>query len=360
MSDSLHVLGRSVLFHDLDQEVLGHIADQLEEVSFSAGETIFNEGDEGKVFYILAKGEVSLYKQMGVGERRIRRFHTGEHFGEMALISRVKRNGTIRVDEDCVCLSLGDEGFNTLLEEEPRFSQRMLHALTERLRQTDEAATRDMVAAHHALSFSLANLADSRDPETGAHLYRVRAYCQLLSELLSVHPKFSEFITDSFIENMYLVPPLHDIGKVSIPDGVLLKPGKLTDDEFETMSKHTLLGAKALDDVLEYCDFELFHMARRLILCHHEQYDGEGYPYGVVGEKIPLEARIMALADNYDALLSARVYKPAYSYDKASEMILAQSGTRFDPVMVEVMMSNISKFEEIHRQFVENEKRHSQ
>jgi response regulator RpfG family c-di-GMP phosphodiesterase len=359
MSDSHHVLDISVLFHDLDRDTLDHIAEQCEEVSYDAGATIFCEGDEGNVFFILSKGEVSLYKQMGTGERRIRKFITGEHFGEMALISRVKRSGTVRADADSECLVVSEAGFNTLMDTEPRFAQRMLHALTERLRQTDEAATRDMVAAHHALSFSLANLADSRDPETGAHLYRVRSYCQLLAGLLADHPKYEREITDEFIENIYLVAPLHDIGKVAIPDGVLLKPGKLTDAEFKMMSKHTTLGAKALDDVLQYCDFELFHMARRVILCHHEQWDGKGYPYGVVGAKIPLEARIMAVADNYDALLSERVYKPAFSYDKASEMMQAQSGFRFDPDMIEVMMSNIGKFEDVHRQFVEHDAKSS-
>ena len=351
MSDSHNVLGISVLFHDLEPEILEHISAQCTEVPFDAGATIFDEGDEGEDFYILSKGEVTLYKHMGLGERKIRKFHTGEHFGEMALISNEKRSGTVRADSDSVCLCINEAGFNKLIDEEPRFSQRMLLALTERLRQTDEAATRDMVTAHHALSFSLANLADSRDPETGAHLYRVRAYCQLLAELLAEHPKYKDEITDSFIENIYLVAPLHDIGKVAIPDGVLMKPGRLTEAEFRMMSKHTTLGAKALDDVLEYCDFELFHMARRVILCHHEQYDGKGYPYGVLGEKIPLEARIMAVADNYDALLSERVYKPAYSYDKASEMMISQSGFRFDPVMIEVMMANIGMFEDVHRQF---------
>ena len=129
-----------------------------------------------------------------------------------------------------------------------------------------------------------------------------------------------------------------------------MKPGRLTDAEFKIMSKHTTLGAKALDDVLEYCDFELFHMARRLILCHHEQYDGAGYPYGVKGEKIPLEARIMAIADNYDALLSERVYKPAYSYDKACEMMTAQSGTRFDPVMLGLMSAQVVE-DDMHLRF---------
>ena len=166
-------------------------------------------------------------------------------------------------------------------------------------------------------------------------------------------------ITDSFIENIYLVAPLHDIGKVAIPDGILLKNGKLTDAEFEIMSTHTLLGAEAVDTVLEFCDFELFHMAKRVILGHHERFDGLGYPRGVMGEAIPIEARIMSLADIYDALLSERVYKPAFDYHEARNEIKEHSGSRFDPVMVEVMLEHIEKFEDIHRKFSEGTKDYS-
>jgi putative two-component system response regulator len=216
---------------------------------------------------------------------------------------------------------------------------------------TDESALEQMVTAHQALTFALAKLADSRDPETGGHLYRVREYCVLLAKLLRNHPKYRDHIDDEFIENIYLVAPLHDIGKVAIPDGILLKKGRLTDAEFEIMSKHTTLGAHAVDTVLEFCDFELFRMAKRVILCHHERYDGLGYPRGVSGEDIPLEARIMTLADIYDALLSARVYKPAFSYEEAKTEIREHAGSRFDPDMVEVMLAHMDEFEAIHQRF---------
>lgn len=351
MSSKETVLKNSTVFHDLEALALSHIAEQFVLREYEAGDTVFSHGDPGKEFFILEEGEVTLYKQMGSGERRIRTFRAQEHFGEMALICKTRRNGTVRAHTPVRCVVLGEVGFNTLLEIEPRFAQRMLETVTERLRKSDEAATRDMIAAHQALTFSLADLADSRDPETGAHLARVRSYSQRLAELLSDHPHYSDVVTDSFIENMYLVTPLHDIGKVAIPDGVLLKQGRLTPAEFEIMTQHTILGAEAIERVLEYCDVEMFHMAHRVILCHHEQWDGGGYPHGIAGEDIPLEARIMTITDNYDALLSERVYKPAFSYTETAKLMLEQSGTRFDPVIVGVMLKHIESFEAIHQSF---------
>lgn len=349
MSELGALLADSTLFHDLDTDTLEHIAEHCETRTFPPNTTIFSEGDHGETMYIIASGELTLYKQMGLGQRKIRAFKRGDHVGEMALISCEPRVGSIKTDTEVTCVALTIQGFEALMETDPRFAQRMLKTLSTRLRDTDEAATRDMIAAHQALSFSLAKLADSRDPETGGHLYRVRAYCQLLAGLLADHPAFQDKITESFIENIYLVAPLHDIGKVAIPDGVLKKDGRLTKAEMAVMSQHTTLGAAALDTVLEYCDFELFHMARRIILCHHEHFGGGGYPNGIKGEEIPIEARIMSLADNYDALLSKRVYKDAFTYEEAIDEIKRCSGTRFDPRMVDVMLENIDQFEAIHK-----------
>ena len=329
------VLERSELFSRLDPETINNIGKKCDLVRFNRGENVFREGDRADYMYVIGEGEVAVFKVVGQGEHELMRLGVGSHFGEMAMIPSARRNATIRAMSDVLCVRMDETSFNALRESEARFAQRMLKALAERLRDTDEAAMQDMVLAHQALSFSLAKLADSRDPETGGHLYRVREYCMLLSELLRNHPKYADVITDSFVENMYLVAPLHDIGKVAIPDGILLKNGKLTDAEFEIMSTHTLLGAEAVDTVLEFCDFELFHMAKRVILGHHERFDGLGYPRGVMGEAIPIEARIMSLADIYDALLSERVYKRAFDYQETRNEIRAHSGSRFDPVMVE-------------------------
>ena len=353
------VLERSELFSSLEPDAIDNIGKKCELIRFNRGEDVFREGDLADYMYIIGEGEVAVFKLVGQGEHELMRLSVGAHFGEMAMISSARRNATIRVTSDLLCARMDENSFNALMESEARFAQRMLKALVERLRDTDEAAMQDMVLAHQALSFSLAKLADSRDPETGGHLFRVREYCVLLSGLLREHTKYADVITDSFIENIYLVAPLHDIGKVAIPDGILLKNGKLTDAEFEIMSTHTVLGAEAVDTVLEFCDFELFHMAKRVILGHHERYDGLGYPRGVMGETIPVEARIMSLADIYDALLSERVYKRAFEYHEARDEIAEHAGSRFDPVMVEVMLEHIEKFEDVHRKFSEGTKDHS-
>jgi response regulator RpfG family c-di-GMP phosphodiesterase len=335
-------------------DVLQRISMHFEPISFGTDQVIFTEGDSADTLLIIGDGEVEVTKMIGQSPHVLSRLGPGEHVGEMALISRQRRSATVRAVKAFHGLMLRQSEFDALLDDEPRFAREMLRAISDRLRRTDETALEQMVTAHQALTFSLARLADSRDPETGGHLFRVREYCTLLSELLRGHPKFAPLITDEFVQNMYLVAPLHDIGKVAIPDGILLKPGKLTDAEFEIMSTHTTLGAQAVDTVLEFCDFELFRMAKRVILGHHERFDGRGYPRGLQGDEIPIEARIMTLADIYDALLSERVYKPAFSYGQAKAEIGAYSGSRFDPDIVAVMIANIGRFEAIHQKFMED------
>ncbi len=349
--DAATLLGRCALFRNMTPEVLQRIAVHFEPTRYNAGEILFREGDPGDSLIVMGDGDVEVTKVVGQTPHVLNRLGPGEHVGEMALISKQRRSATVRAMKHFEGLVLKQAAFDTLLAEEPIFAREMLNAISERLRRTDETALDQMVTAHQALTFALAKLADSRDPETGGHLYRVREYCALLAELLKTHPKYGPQVTDEFIQNIFLVAPLHDIGKVAIPDGILLKPGRLTDAEFKVMSTHTTLGAAAVDTVLEFCDFELFRMAKRVILCHHERFDGKGYPRKLQGEEIPLEARIMTMADIYDALLSARVYKPAFSYEQAKTEIKNESGLRFDPEIVTVMIDNIHRFEDVHRRF---------
>lgn len=350
-SNPTDILARCRLFRNMAPEVLQRIAAHFEPVQYEVGQILFREGDPGDSLIIMGDGDVEVTKVVGQTPHVLNRLGPGEHVGEMALISKQRRSATVRAMRSFKGLVLKQAGFDSLLEQEPLFAREMLHAISERLRRTDETALEQMVTAHQALTFALAKLADSRDPETGSHLYRVREYCALLAELLRSHKKYGGEITDEFIQNIFLVAPLHDIGKVAIPDGILLKPGRLTDAEFKVMSTHTTLGAAAVDTVLEHCDFELFRMAKRVILCHHERFDGKGYPRKLQGEEIPLEARIMTLADIYDALLSERVYKPAFSYEDAKAEIGREAGVRFDPEIVDVMIGNIERFEEVHRRF---------
>ncbi len=193
--------------------------------------------------------------------------------------------------------------------------------------------------------FALAKLAESRDPETGEHLERVQNYSRILAHQLASQPKFSRIITPGYIQTIYLTSPLHDIGKVAIPDAILLKPGKLTPDEFEIMKTHALTGARTLEAALEHHpEADFLVMARDIALAHHEKFDGRGYPNHLKGNDIPLCARIVALADVYDALTSKRVYKEAFGHDRARATILESTGSHFDPDIVKAFQTIESQF----------------
>lgn len=203
--------------------------------------------------------------------------------------------------------------------------------------------------------FAMAKLAESRDPETGAHLERVRSYARTIAQNLGGSEKFRDEVDAEFIELIFLTSPLHDIGKVGIPDSVLLKPGRLSDREFEVMKEHAALGAQTLDAALrQFPGIQFLQMARDIAATHHERFDGTGYPAKLVGEQIPLCGRIVALADVYDALTSKRVYKDAFAHDIAKSIILKENGVHFDPDVVEAFIQTEGQFLSIRAQFVEN------
>lgn len=200
--------------------------------------------------------------------------------------------------------------------------------------------------------FSLAKLAEARDPETGTHLERIREYCRVLGQHLCGLDEFRDQVDGDFVQMLYLTSPLHDIGKVGIPDNVLLKPGSLTREEFEIMKQHASIGGATLRAAAEaHPEAKYLQMARDIALSHHEKYDGSGYPAGLRGDEIPLCGRIVALADVYDALTTARVYKPAYPHEVARSIIIEGRGRHFDPVMVDAFLANESAFVHIRERF---------
>ena len=202
--------------------------------------------------------------------------------------------------------------------------------------------------------FALAKLAESRDPETGAHLERVCNYSRMLAQHLSTLPKFSDQVNDGYVRLIFQTSPLHDIGKVAIPDCVLLKPGRLSDREFEIMKSHTIFGAQTLDAALrEHPEAGFLRMARDIAATHHERFDGTGYPAGLKGSDIPLCGRIVAVADVYDALTTKRVYKNAFAHDVARSMIMEERGSHFDPDVVEAFLACEQQFIEIRNRFDE-------
>ncbi|MEI7845675.1 MAG: HD domain-containing phosphohydrolase [Chloroflexota bacterium] len=188
--------------------------------------------------------------------------------------------------------------------------------------------------------FSLAKLAESKDIDTGNHLERIRAYAQTLAEQVAKDPILYNQIPPHFSSLLYQTSPLHDIGKVGIPDYILLKPGNLNDEEWKTMKRHAEIGAETLDACLKLNpSAEYLRIARDIAWAHHERWDGTGYPRGLKGEEIPLAARIVALADVFDALTVKRTYKAAMSHDVARGVILEGSGTHFDPMVVQAFLT---------------------
>ena len=206
-----------------------------------------------------------------------------------------------------------------------------------------------------AMIFALAKLAESRDPETGAHLERVCNYSRQLAIHLATLPKFKEQVNDAYVRLIYQTSPLHDIGKVAIPDCVLLKPGRLSDREFEIMKSHTTLGAQTLDAALrEHPEAGFLKMARDIAASHHERWDGTGYPKRLKGSDIPLCGRIVAVADVYDALTTKRVYKGAFVHEVARSLILEERGSHFDPDIVDAFLAIEQPFVEIRDRFADS------
>jgi len=220
----------------------------------------------------------------------------------------------------------------------------------DRSRHTTDAfkQAQTLLRTRDAVIFGMAKLADSRDPETGDHLERITAYATALASGLRRHPKFRDQITPTFIKLIGISSALHDIGKVGIEDKILTKKGPLTDAERLRMQNHTIIGGKCLEEIEKRLGGSNFlQMAREIALAHHERWDGSGYPHNLKTEQIPLCARIVAVADVYDAVTSARVYKKAVSHPECAELIQKESGKHFDPDIVMVWLEIQQKFQNI-------------
>jgi putative two-component system response regulator len=217
--------------------------------------------------------------------------------------------------------------------------------------------TRQVSTIQDVTIMAMASLAETRDNETGNHIRRTQNYVKLLAQELQRQGKFSAQLTAESIELLYKSAPLHDIGKVGIPDSILLKPGKLTPEEFAVMKTHTTLGRdailaaeKLLDEPNSFLEY-----AREIAYCHQEKWDGSGYPQGLAGETIPVSARLMAVADVYDALISRRVYKPPFPHAEAVEIIRAGRSSHFDPAMVDVFVAIAEQFRAVAERFQDTE-----
>lgn len=230
--------------------------------------------------------------------------------------------------------------------------QRELERHNHHLQEMVTEQVKEISSAQLATILALAKLAEYRDEDTGTHIQRVQRYCQTLATCLAEQGVFGSAIGDGFIENIFHASTMHDIGKVAVPDHILLKPGPLSVEEFRTMKKHAMVGAETLRNVFENYPNEFVRMGMELAKSHHERWDGSGYPDGLAGEEIPLSGRIIMLADQYDALRNARPYKPAFDAARTYLIITEGDGrtmpNHFDPRVLAAFKAVADKFEAIH------------
>nr|WP_321468574.1 HD domain-containing phosphohydrolase [uncultured Desulfobulbus sp.] len=224
-----------------------------------------------------------------------------------------------------------------------------LHAYRSSLERLVEERSREAELLKDVIIEAMGELAEYRDPETGSHIHRTRAYVQLLAETLVLHGHFRDILTPDYIVLLWKSAPLHDIGKVAIRDSILLKPGKLTAEEFEEMKMHTLFGEEVIANLEQMAGqpTSFLSCAKEIAGSHHEKYNGSGYPRGLQGENIPLAGRIMAIADVYDALISKRVYKNSMSHQEAMGIMIDGKGSHFDPLLIEAFIEVEPTFSQI-------------
>ncbi|OWF66889.1 two-component system response regulator [Polynucleobacter hirudinilacicola] len=217
--------------------------------------------------------------------------------------------------------------------------------------------TLELTAIQDVTILSMASLAETRDSDTGNHILRTQYYVRALAEALRQHPRFRDYLTHDGIDMLFKSAPLHDIGKVGIPDHILLKPGRLTIEEFEIMKTHTTLGRDALQGAENSLGTQVgfLEIAKEIAYCHQEKWDGSGYPQGLSGDDIPISARLMAVADVYDALISRRVYKEGMTHEEAIAIITDSAGTHFDPDIVEAFLSIDDEFRRIALRYTDSD-----
>jgi response regulator RpfG family c-di-GMP phosphodiesterase len=354
-------LKSSKLFAEAPDDVIHLIAAELREEVVPKGGDVVRKGDKADRMYLLVSGTASVHE----GERAIRTLVPGDGFGEMAMLDGQPRAATITAQEPCTLLSLNQEAFALLVRSRPEVSRAVLLVLTNNIRSNTESMARDfevrmalerkvqdqlreLADGQLAMIFALSKLAESRDTDTGLHLERVREYCRVLATELALRPEFAQAINAEFIELVYRASPLHDIGKVAIPDNILRKPARLTPEEFAVMRTHAELGGGTLRQVAqEYPGNRLVSVGIEIAEGHHEKWDGTGYPRGLSGVAIPLPARIVALADVFDALTSRRPYKEPFSVEEARRLILEGRGSHFDPAMVDAFITVEGEFHRI-------------
>ena len=223
---------------------------------------------------------------------------------------------------------------------------------------------KQLTAMQDVTILAMASLSETRDTDTGNHLRRTQNYVRLLAQHMQSKPGYSEYLSDEVVNVLYRCAPLHDIGKVGIPDRILLKAGRYTEEEYEVMKRHPTLGRDALQSAQRVAGSaavqlggpaDFFEIAKELVHSHHEKWDGSGYPQGLQGQQIPISARLMSIADVYDALISPRVYKPAMLHTKAVKIIVEGRGSFFAPELVDAFLELQHAFQDIAHRYADSE-----
>jgi HD-GYP domain-containing protein (c-di-GMP phosphodiesterase class II) len=337
-------LRKNALFSSLSPEEMNWLCRVGEMITAPPGVIILREGESTTELYVILNGqvEVSVTDKMG-GRVELAVLKRGDHFGEMSFIDGQPRSASVVAMKTCRLLRIPRHEFQTLIGQHPRIVFGLMQGLSATIRKVTRQLEdlvfmfthEELQNAHLDTIRRLAMAAEYKDDNTGSHLERVGRISELLARGLG--------LSETEVSDIRHAAPMHDIGKIGIPERILLKPGKLEPHEWATMQTHTLIGGRILSNPVS----NLMRRAREIALSHHERFDGKGYPNGLKGEKIPLSARIVGLADVFDALISERPYKPPYTAEQAGELIRAQRGRHFDPKLVDLFEKLFDAFRDL-------------
>ena len=349
----IKVLQQSDLLSNLPLAVLGPLAETATTARFGGGDLIFEVDARDDTLYIVRAGVVEI--RTHAEGQRLATLRAGQSFGELAAFDAQPRSAAAIAKTDCELVGVTRGALVDVFENSPGALMATVSNLARSLTDAKEQVTlvnrfleekvkertEEVRLTQTEIIHRLGTAAEFRDDDTGAHIYRMSQYCKVLAE--------GAGLDDAAAEELLLAAPMHDVGKIGVPDSVLLKPGALDEEEWRIMQAHTTMGAQILGGSRS----ATIQLAEQIALEHHEKWDGTGYPNGLAGENISLEARICTIADVFDALTSARPYKEPWPFDKALGLIDNSRGTMFDPELVNIFLADENKIRAIHTASVE-------